>query len=396
MGWLKVEVVGFRHPLEKHSAAGSMEQFPLQLGSVKIYKVVESAADLKLQPSRFFKSESALSKERSSGQLPKPGAPQDESYFDSEEAREVDRVVSAMDWLPPSSMDADGNMILAIQMLVIETANGKRIAVDTCVGDNKSLPGTSFHRKQSSFLNNLQSVGCPPETIDFVLCTHLHFDHVGFNTILQEGEWIPTFPNAKYLFAKKEWLAYKEEMEDGKDFIGNITVFKESVQPIVDAGLHELVESNHVLVDDGSCRVYLMPTEGHTAGHVSVVVESAGRSAIITGDALHHPAQLARPQLATFFDSNSPEAVDTRESLLQKMAERNIMMIGTHFGPPTAGFLEKKAHDARRVYRFCPYVAAVHCNSCKTARQPEILSEVPSAKQPKTNIGSDVRWAGGA
>jgi len=278
----------------------------------------------------------------------------------------------------PNCVDEHGDIILAVQMLIIETASGTRIAVDTCIGDNKTLPGTDYHKKQGSFLQDLESAGCPPDNVDWVLCTHLHFDHVGFNTTLCEGKWLPTFPKAKYLFAKKEWEAYEEEMAgEGKAFIGNSTVFKESLQPIVDAGLHELVSSDHVLVDDGSCRIYLMPTEGHTEGHVSVVIESGGKSAIITGDAIHHPAQLACPHLGTFYDCNSASASDTRESLFQRVAEHGTVLIGTHFPAPTAGYLEKGKPGSGRAFRFCPFQT---CTS-KTCKQP-------AAKKQKLEVSS--------
>jgi len=341
-------------------------------------------------PRQFFKSEAAMAEERASKQLPTPGPPEPEDpYYSTAEAQAVDSMVAAVDWLRPHYLNDNENMVLSVHMIIVETASGKRIAVDTCIGDNKNLPSHgAFHQKHSSFLDDLRNAGCPPESIDFVLCTHLHFDHVGFNTILQDGQWIPTFPNAKYLFAKKEWNAYQDEMEAGKDYIGSVAVFKDSLQPIVDAGLHELVDSNHVLVDDGSSRVYLRPTEGHTEGHVSVVIESAGESAIITGDCIHHPAQLAYPQLGTFFDSNSAAAADTREALFRDMAEKGIMMIGTHFPAPTAGYLRRDELNSRMAYRFCQSYEA-GCSSPNVARNSctWCTFQLPSCMSPDAAAG---------
>eukprot|EP00928_Gymnodinium_smaydae_P066851 TRINITY_DN49818_c0_g1_i1.p1 TRINITY_DN49818_c0_g1~~TRINITY_DN49818_c0_g1_i1.p1 ORF type:complete len:387 (+),score=40.55 TRINITY_DN49818_c0_g1_i1:63-1163(+) len=359
------------------------------LGNVKILKIVE--CQMSFQPSRFFKSEIQVAKERASGNLGKVGPPSD-SYIQSEEANAIDEKVRGVDWLRPHYLNEDGDVVLAVQMLVIETDQGTRIAVDTCIGDHKSLPGSEFHDKQSSFMQDLEAAGCSPDSIDYVLCTHLHFDHVGFNTVLRDGKWVPTFPNAKYLFAKKEWNAYQEEMIEGqKDFIGNATIYKESVQPVIDAGLCELVDSDHVLVDDDSCRVSLLATNGHTAGHVSVVVESQGKTGVITGDCIHHPVQLAYPEMGTFYDTNSVGAARTRRVLFQNMFQRNILLLGTHFPVHTVGHLEQEKPNSRKAYRFCPYVQ-IECGSCQS-RKTDITADEPAKKASRTMVATTAAGA---
>jgi glyoxylase-like metal-dependent hydrolase (beta-lactamase superfamily II) len=164
--------------------------------------------------------------------------------------------------------------------------------------------------------------------VDVVICTHLHVDHVGWNTRLADGRWVPTFPRARYLFARREWEHWTSEEEDGTK-----RILADSVAPVLDAGLAELVEMDHRVADG----IWLEPTPGHTPGHVSVRVHSDGADAVITGDLMHHPVQVAEPAWQSAFDTDPVQARETRRAFCSRYADRPVDVLGTHFHHPTAG-----------------------------------------------------------
>ncbi len=230
-------------------------------------------------------------------------------------------------WLRPHFVTEDGRLRLLVQALVVES-RGRRIVVDTCVGNDKDRTLPVFHHLETRFLDDLAQAGFPRETIDTVVCTHLHVDHVGWNTLKVGPRWVPTFPNARYLVVRSEWEHWsKEEDRTFGDVLGD------SVRPIFEAGLVDLVEPGHVLTDE----VALEPTPGHTPGHVSVRIRSGGREAVITGDLMHHPAQCAHPGWASSADVDPEAARRTRRAFLEAQAGRPVLVIGTHFAGPHAG-----------------------------------------------------------
>lgn len=253
-------------------------------------------------------------------------------------------------WLRPHFATDDGRLKSAIQAFVVES-QGKRIVIDTCVGNDKPRRNAAWNRMQGSFLADLDAAGFPPDTIDTVLCTHLHVDHVGWNTRLHEGAWVPTFPNARYLFGRAEWAHWSQETiaatageipeSIAENVIETAAVNQDSVQPIIDAGLHELVDSDHRVTNE----IYLEPTPGHTPGHVSVVIESAGNVGVITGDLMHHPIQCALPHVASNFDHDVARARETRRAFLRRYANRPVLVFGTHFADPTAGYFVSNGED---------------------------------------------------
>lgn len=230
-------------------------------------------------------------------------------------------------WLRPRFATQDGRLLGSIQAFVVES-QGRRIVVDTCVGNDKVRTNPIWNRMQTGFLTDLAQAGFPAETIDSVVCTHLHVDHVGWNTRLEGGRWIPTFPNARYLFGRREFEYWSQaEQSEHGDVMGD------SVRPIVDAGLADLVESDHRITE----HVGLEPTPGHTPGHVSVRIESDGGRAVISGDLMHHPIQCAEPDWAVHFDVDAEAARVTRRAFLEKQAESGVLVLGTHFATPSAG-----------------------------------------------------------
>jgi glyoxylase-like metal-dependent hydrolase (beta-lactamase superfamily II) len=237
--------------------------------------------------------------------------------------------VLPIDWLQPDFADQRGRLKMSIHALVVETPS-RRIVVDTCLGndkENRRIP--TWNKLQTSFLADLAAAGYARETIDTVVCTHLHVDHVGWNTMLVKGSWVPTFPRARYLMGRVEFdhWASQQERED------MAAVFADSVTPVWDAGLVVLVETDHRLCGE----ISLVPTLGHTPGHVSVRIASQGEEALITGDFMHHPCQIARPDWSSTADSDPAEARHTRERMLTDLADTPILIIGTHFAGRTAG-----------------------------------------------------------
>ena len=234
-------------------------------------------------------------------------------------------------WMQPHFMDEQGNLIMSVHALIVDT--GKyRIVVDTCIGNDKERNIPTWSHLQTDFLQQLTAAGYPRESIDYVLCTHLHVDHVGWNTILVDGEWLPTFPNARYLIGETEWR-YWDANEDESQYG---PVLADSVRPVVDAGLVDLVATDHQLCTE----VSLQSTPGHTPGHVSIKIESAGQSALITGDCIHHPVQMTRTDWCSSADYDQSQGRWTRENLLAELVDQDTLVIGTHFATPTAGHVK--------------------------------------------------------
>ena len=230
-------------------------------------------------------------------------------------------------WLRPHFLTADGRTLGSIHCFVVQSG-GRTIVVDTCVGNDKPREVKTWHLRQGRFLEDLAEAGFAREQVDTVLCTHLHVDHVGWNTMLKDGKWVPTFPNARYLFARREWEHWSREGDAGAR-----AVQADSVRPVLDAGLAELVEMDHRLTPE----VFLEPTPGHTPGHVSVRIVSGGEEAVITGDLMHHPVQCAEPAWASRFDVDPEAARRTRRAFLERYAGRPVLVLGTHFATPTGG-----------------------------------------------------------
>ncbi|MCY4213143.1 MAG: MBL fold metallo-hydrolase [Gammaproteobacteria bacterium] len=234
---------------------------------------------------------------------------------------EMDR----LPWIKPF-VDDRRRLVLSIHALVVESG-GETLVVDTCIGNGKARTYPAWNRMQRSFLEDFAAAGFAVDGVDKVMCTHMHVDHVGWNTRLVDDRWVPTFENADYLFAEEEWQHWRvEEQEYGP-------VIEDSVQPIFDAGKAVLVAQDHRVNDE----IWLEPTPGHTPGHVSVHIASRGEEAIITGDMIHHPCQIAHPHWSSVADADPNLSAATRHDFMQRYADRPVLVIGTHFAAPTAG-----------------------------------------------------------
>jgi glyoxylase-like metal-dependent hydrolase (beta-lactamase superfamily II) len=229
-------------------------------------------------------------------------------------------------WARGTFVDDDGMLLTRVQALVVE-AGGRTIVVDTCIGNDKDRDIKAWDHLQLPFLDSFRSAGFDPATVDAVVCTHLHVDHVGWNTMLVDGEWCPTFPQSRYVFAGPEyrhWAAEPHRQRPEHD---------DSIQPVVDAGLVELVDMDAEVAPG----VTLVPTPGHTPGHCSVHLSSSGASGLITGDFIHHAVQVAAPDWRSRFDTDGEQAERTRREFIEAHADTDLLVIGTHFGGPGAG-----------------------------------------------------------
>lgn len=228
-------------------------------------------------------------------------------------------------WLVPHYANAEGRLRLNVQSWIVETSTN-RIIVDTCIGNgkaNRSVP--VWNNLDKPFLSDLAAAGYPADTIDTVLCTHLHVDHVGWNTKLVDGKWVPTFANARYLFGKTEYDYWAAHSPDGE----HQAVFEDSVQPIVEAGRAELIGSDHRIGGE----VSLIATPGHSPGHMSVLIQSDGQQALLTGDVAHHPCQMAHLGWSSTADSDPVRSIEARKMLFSRFADTPTLVFGGHYDP---------------------------------------------------------------
>jgi glyoxylase-like metal-dependent hydrolase (beta-lactamase superfamily II) len=236
--------------------------------------------------------------------------------------------ILAIPWLRPHFADDAGGLKLAIQSFLVQTPS-LRIVVDTCLGNGKQhrhVP--AWNGRNGPYLSDLTAAGFPPASVGMVLCTHLHADHVGWNTHLADGRWVPAFPNARYVFGRAEYDYWRTV--DDPPVVADIMA--DSVTPVMDAGLAMLVETDARLTPE----IRLIPTPGHTPGHVSVAIESRGEKALITGDFVHHPCQIAHPDWSTLADTDPAQGIATRRAMFGMLSAEPVLVIGTHFAGATA------------------------------------------------------------
>ncbi|TIX49026.1 MBL fold metallo-hydrolase [Alteraurantiacibacter aquimixticola] len=243
--------------------------------------------------------------------------------------------VIAMKWLHPHYATPEGLQRMNFQGFVVQTPD-RNIVVDSCIGAGRERDFDVFCDLPEGFLEDLESLGITRHDVDTVMCTHLHFDHVGWNTYKdpETGEYKPTFPNAKYLFGAKEYKAWQEVIRHDGHHSDNHLV--ECVDPIVELGLAEFIEADHVIAPGVHCE----PSHGHTPGHVHVCIESRGERAVITGDLMHHPMQCAMPHRHATFDMDKDSGKATRMGFVEKYKDSGVVVIGAHFFDPTAGHIE--------------------------------------------------------
>ena len=231
-------------------------------------------------------------------------------------------------WLEPKALcPHTGRMIMPVQSYLVRTRH-HTILIDTCCGFNKTYadPPEWHQRSNDIWLNNLKAAGVQPEDIDYVFCTHLHSDHCGWNTHLLDGRWVPTFPNAKYIIARDEYKATQDE---------NSQMFIENVLPIMEAKQMALVDTDYALDDE----IWLEPTLGHSAGHVAVHLKSGHHHAVMCGDLIHSPLQLAEPEWSINSDYDMAMSAITRKNFLSTHCDTDNLILTAHFPSPSMGYI---------------------------------------------------------
>ena len=247
--------------------------------------------------------------------------------------------IRQMPWLIPHFATEEGRLKMSIHALVVETP-WRRIVVDTGLGNDKegrAVP--TWNNRNTPFLETMTAAGFAPDSIDTVLCTHLHVDHVGWNTRLEGGRWVPTFEKARYLFGRTEFEYWRDHSVEPE----KAAVFHDSVRPIMDAGRAELLASDARICNE----ITLIPTPGHSPGHMSVHIHSDGEEGLLSGDVAHHPCQMAHLDWSSTADSDPAQSTATRRSLFSRFADRPVLVIGGHFN---AGHLKRE----RDAFKFVP------------------------------------------
>jgi glyoxylase-like metal-dependent hydrolase (beta-lactamase superfamily II) len=249
------------------------------------------------------------------------------------------KIAAHLVWIKPHFFDAaTGDIGSRIQTFIVRTPK-HTILVDTGVGNDKHREENPiWHLRQGGYLDDLQAVGVTPEQVDVVLCTHMHVDHVGWNTRLVDGRWVPTFPRAKYIFAGEEWEFWRHEAATGKEPFGCID---DSVVPIVSAGQAMLVNSDYA-VDE-----YLRfePTRGHTPGHSCIRLTTPAGEAVFSGDLMHRVVQVAEPQWSSQFCYDPAQAAETRRAFVEQQADSGVLILAAHF--PRPGYIVRE-HGGHR------------------------------------------------
>ncbi|MBB44125.1 MAG: MBL fold metallo-hydrolase [Rhodospirillaceae bacterium] len=219
------------------------------------------------------------------------------------------------------------------------------ILVDTCCGNGKNRPNrVDWHLRDGPFLNNLSARGVKPEDVDIVMCTHLHADHVGWNTIMDNGDWVPTFPNAQYLFAESEYDFWIKEQKNSSSPI-LLGSYEDSVLPIMQSGQGKLVDSNYQ-IETG---LNFEPAYGHTPGSIILHVEEGGREAIVCGDVMHHPVQVRYPNWSSAFCEDPILSAKYRWDMLTRFSGTGAIILPAHFLSPFYGPIEKERNGFRTI-----------------------------------------------
>jgi glyoxylase-like metal-dependent hydrolase (beta-lactamase superfamily II) len=237
--------------------------------------------------------------------------------------------------IPECFDEAGGRFIASVHSWMLRTPH-HTILIDSCGGNHKNRPGLPrFHQQNLPFLERLAESDVLPEAVDYVCCTHLHVDHCGWNTRLLDGRWVPTFPNAKYVFSKAEYEHWKGPA--GREGF-NAGVYEDSVLPVVESGQAEIVDGEGAIGNG----LTFHPTPGHSVGHVAIKLASAGQRGIFSGDIMHQPLQVFRPDWNSAFCEHSEQARASRRWLLEQSAEEDATVFTAHFANSSAGCVTRR------------------------------------------------------
>jgi glyoxylase-like metal-dependent hydrolase (beta-lactamase superfamily II) len=248
------------------------------------------------------------------------------------------------DWLQPRFQDpASGLLSITIQSFLVRQP-GLTILVDSCGGNGKERARPHFHRQNRPWLDTLRASGVTPEQIDIVLCTHLHVDHVGWNTRLENGRWVPTFPNARYLIAQREWDYWRSAGPAALQRTGDFIT--DSVLPIIESGQADMIGDEHAIRSD----ISVEPAHGHTPGQKMMRLGSGSGEALLIADLMHHALQVRYPQWSTRFCVDPDQARQTRINFFQENADSGRLVFPCHFPSPTGGRILRDGSGYRFVF----------------------------------------------
>lgn len=243
------------------------------------------------------------------------------------------------DWLVPAHYDeASAFLKLSVHSWLLKIG-GKTILIDTCVGNHKSRPHRpKWHLMETKYLERLKAAGVEPDDVDMVMCTHLHVDHVGWNTRLENGRWVPTFRNAKYVFSRADYDHYLKLDSDPATGPVNAGSFRDSVLPVVEAGLTQMIDGAAELDE----HLAVEPAPGHTPGTIAIKFESRGERALFCGDILHHALQVYHPDWNSFACADAAGARKSRRAALEHCAGSGARLMPCHFGAPFSCHIDHK------------------------------------------------------
>ena len=245
------------------------------------------------------------------------------------------------DWLHPNFLDADGHWDMVVQSWIL-IVDGRVILIDPCTGDGRSNPALPFqHMLDTPYIERFAASGIKPEDVDFVFCTHLHGDHCGWNTVLRGGRYVPTFPNARYVMVHREFDRWDTRRLDHQPVASNAGVFENSVLPVLEAGLVDMIESTHHICHS----VLVEPAYGHTAGHSMLHLTSHGKEALFVGDAFHHALEVKYPELDMGACEDFTAALATRRCIIERCIDRQALFVPAHFPAPHVGWIQSAAGE---------------------------------------------------
>jgi glyoxylase-like metal-dependent hydrolase (beta-lactamase superfamily II) len=250
-------------------------------------------------------------------------------------ASTLDLIDANRDWLQPYFMQPDNVVIMGTQSFIIRTPD-HTILIDGCIGNDKPRQEEYWNNQQTPYLANMGKLGFSPEDFDIVIVTHMHIDHVGWCTRLVDGQWVPTFPNARHVYVCDEWDYWQNCRTDTGGYVDCVA---DSVLPVIEAGKADFVEHNTVIAEG----IRLEALAGHTPGHTGVHLESGGLELVIGGDLMHHPIQAAAPDLTTGYDVNPQQATQARHAFLERYADTGTLVGCVHFASPVFGRITRQS-----------------------------------------------------
>jgi glyoxylase-like metal-dependent hydrolase (beta-lactamase superfamily II) len=245
-------------------------------------------------------------------------------------------------WMVPHHVEPGSDRLIgSVHTWVVKTGR-HTILIDTCLGNHKARHNPGWNQLNTPFLERLQACGCHPDSVDFVMCTHLHVDHVGWNTRLENGRWVPTFRNARYLFARREYAHWETEHKT-KGAETNGGSFDDSVLPVVEAGKAVMIDSDHQPDPLLTIRDY----PGHTPGSIAINLTDGGQHACFSGDIMHHPIQVYHPDWSSQFCFDQEQSARSRRALLEACTESGALLCPAHFPGANAGYIKPEGNSFR-------------------------------------------------